>query len=99
MPVRHAYAALQLEQGNVDEALKTYADDLGFTDTLARAHQHPNNVWALHGYHECMTKLGKEDQAKMVLPQLKLALAVADVAVTSSCFCRLNTAPNGACCD
>jgi tetratricopeptide (TPR) repeat protein len=90
-PVRHAYAALQLERGNLNEALKTYAADLGYDDSLPRAHQHPNNVWALHGYYECLTRLGKDDQAKIVLPQLRLALAVADVKISSSCFCRLET--------
>ncbi|ORX38875.1 TPR domain protein [Kockovaella imperatae] len=101
MPVRHAYAALQLQQGHIEEALKTYEDDLGYSSTLALAHQHPNNVWALHGYHECVTRLGLKKQAQMVYPHLRLALAVADVPITSSCFCRLNiqkangTAANG----
>ena len=91
MPVRHPYAALQLEQGDVEEALKTYADDLGYTDRIARASQHPNNVFSLHGYYECLTRLGRTEEAKIVWPQLKMALAVADVEIKSSCFCRLNT--------
>lgn len=87
-PPRHAYAALKLEQGKVEEAADVYAADLGFDDTLPRAHQHPNNVWALHGYHECLTKLGREKEAKIVGQQLRLALAIADVSIESSCFCR-----------
>ena len=97
-PVRHAYAALQLERGNVEEALKTYAADLGYDDSLPRAVQHPNNVWALHGYHECLVRSGREAEAKIVWPQLRLALATADVKVESSCFCRLDTTRDGQCC-
>ncbi|KAK4095732.1 TPR-like protein [Parathielavia hyrcaniae] len=87
-PTRHAYGALLLEQGRLDEALAVYAADLGFDNTLPRAQQHRNNVWALHGLHECLTRLGRETEARMVRPQLQLALAVADVPVKSSCFCR-----------
>ncbi|GFF42852.1 hypothetical protein IFM51744_05286 [Aspergillus udagawae] len=36
LPTRHAYAALSLELGHVDEALRPYAEDLGF-DSLANA--------------------------------------------------------------
>lgn len=87
-PTRHALAALLLEQGHVEEAAQAYAADLGFDDTLPRARQHPNNVWALHGFHECLVKLGRKAEAKILEPQLKLALAVADVPVTASCYCR-----------
>jgi len=87
-PPRHAYAALKLERGEVEVAARVYAADLGFDDTLPRAHQHPNNVWALHGFHECLVKLGREAEARIVSGQLKLALAVADISVESSCFCR-----------
>jgi tetratricopeptide (TPR) repeat protein len=93
-PPRHAYAALQLEQGNVEAAAKTYAEDLGFDDALPRAVRHPNNVWALHGYHECLVKLGRTSEAKIIAPQLTLALAIADVSIESSCFCR-RTKPAG----
>jgi tetratricopeptide (TPR) repeat protein len=87
-PTRHAYGALLLEQGRTEEALAVYTADLGFDDTLPRAQQHRNNVWALHGLHECLTRLGRESEARMVRPQLQLALAVADVPVKASCFCR-----------
>lgn len=88
MPTRHAYAALLMEQGRVAEATKAHAADLGFDDTLPRARQHPNNVWALHGYHECLVKLGRMEEAKMVQQQLTLAQAVADVDIKASCYCR-----------
>lgn len=88
MPTRHAYAALMMEQGNVEEATHALTADLGFDETLPRARQHPNNVWALHGYHECLVKLGRKDEAGIVMQQLRLAQAVADVPVKAACYCR-----------
>ncbi|KAL6410317.1 hypothetical protein AUP68_06734 [Ilyonectria robusta] len=90
-PTRHAYGALSLEQGHVEQALEAYMADLGMDDTLSRALQHKNNVWALHGVHECLRKLGRTDAAKEVEGALAEAVAVADVPITASCFCRLET--------
>ena len=87
-PTRHAYAALLMEQDRVEDAAAAYKADLGFDDTLPRARQHPNNVWALHGYHECLVRTGKGDEAGIVGQQLRIAQAVADVTVQSSCYCR-----------
>jgi len=87
-PARHAYGALLLEQGRVTEAEAVYRADLGLDDTLARSSQHPGNVWSLHGYHECLTRLGKREQAGIVHQQLKIAAAYADVPIESSCYCR-----------
>lgn len=87
-PTRHAYGALLLEQGRIEEAEAVYRADLGLDDTLARACQHPANVWSLHGYHECLTRLGKHEVARLVKQQLEIAAAHADVPVESSCFCR-----------
>jgi tetratricopeptide (TPR) repeat protein len=91
LPARHAYAALSLEQGEVEQAAEAYAEDLGLSPTPKRAHQHPNNVWALHGYYECLEILGRLAEAKIIKKQLSLALAEADVEITSSCFCRLGS--------
>jgi tetratricopeptide (TPR) repeat protein len=88
-PVRHAYGALLLEQGQVAEAEAAYRADLGLDDTLPRANQHPGNVWSLHGYHECLVRLGKTEQARIIRQQLDLAAARADVPITASCACRL----------
>ncbi|KAL1597763.1 hypothetical protein SLS60_008250 [Paraconiothyrium brasiliense] len=88
MPSRHAYAALLVEQGHIEKAARAYAADLGLDDSIIRARQHPNNVWALQGYVECLGKLGRSDEAKIVGQQLKIAQAVADVDVQSSCYCR-----------
>ncbi|KAH6672183.1 TPR domain protein [Halenospora varia] len=96
-PTRHAYGALLLEQGKVEKAEAVYRADLGFDDSLPRAKRHPNNVWALHGYHECLERLGRSGEAKIVGSLLRMAVAVADVPVRSSCFCRLET--ETACCE
>ncbi|MDG9688984.1 hypothetical protein QC281_02575 [Streptomyces sp. DH17] len=92
-PTRHAYGALLLEQGRVEEAEAVYRADLGLDDTLPRALQHPGNVWSLHGLHECLVRLGREAEARIVAQQLGLATALADVPVDASCFCRLGTVP------
>ncbi|KAL2839517.1 hypothetical protein BJY01DRAFT_257733 [Aspergillus pseudoustus] len=97
-PARHAYAALLLEQGHVAEAAAVYKEDLGLDSSVIRARRHYNNVWALHGYHECLVRLGKVDEAAVIEPQLTLALAVADVKVESSCFCRREVGGENACC-
>ena len=89
-PTRHAYGALLLEQGRVAEAEAVYRADLGFDDTLPRACQHPGNVWSLHGYHECLVRLGKLGEARIIEQQLRFAAALADTPVTALCFCRLN---------
>jgi tetratricopeptide (TPR) repeat protein len=91
-PTRHAYGALLLEQGHVEEALAVYQADLGLNTALPRTHRHPNNVWGLHGLHECLQRLGRMGEARAIEPQLKAALALADVPITSSCFCRLTCA-------
>jgi tetratricopeptide (TPR) repeat protein len=91
-PARHAYGALLLEQGLLAEAEAVYRADLGLDGTLARACQHPGNVWSLHGYHECLTRLGKDEQAGIVRQQLEIAAARADVPIRSSCYCRLSAA-------
>jgi tetratricopeptide (TPR) repeat protein len=89
-PTRHAYAALLLEQGRIEDAAAAYKADLGFDGTLPRARQHPNNVWALRGYHESLITLGRKDEAGIVGQQLRIALAVADVSINTSCYCRRN---------
>ena len=87
-PARHALGALLLEQGHVAEAAAVYRADLGFDATLSRACQHPDNVWSLHGYHECLERLGGGQEAAIVKSRLDIAVAHAGVAIKSSCFCR-----------
>ena len=91
-PTRHALGALLLEQNHVEEAEAIYRADLGLDHTLARACQHPDNVWSLHGFHECLTRLGKHSEAAIIKQRLDVATARADVPVNSSCFCRVHAA-------
>jgi tetratricopeptide (TPR) repeat protein len=91
-PTRHAYGALLLEQGRVEEAESVYAEDLGYVPSIPRSSWHPGNVWSLHGYHECLVRLGKAEPARIVKQQLDVALARADVPIKSSCFCRMAVA-------
>jgi len=91
-PTRHAYGALLLEQGRIEEAAQVYAADLGLDPTLARPCQHPGNVWSLHGYHECLQRLGRTDEAAIIGQQLELLKARADVPILASCACRLEVA-------
>jgi tetratricopeptide (TPR) repeat protein len=88
-PTRHAYGALLLEQGQVEAAAEVYAADLGLDATLPRACRHPNNVWSLHGYHECLMRLGRAGEARALRDQRDRAIAQADVVIESSCFCRI----------
>ena len=87
-PTRHALGALLLEQGRIDEAEAAYRADLGFDTSLSRACQHPDNVWSLHGFHECLVRLGKLAEARIIKQRLDIAVARADVPVKASCFCR-----------
>ena len=91
-PTRHALGALLLEQNRVEEAEAIYRADLGLDGTLARACQHPDNIWSLHGFHECLVRLGKNTEATFIKQRLDLATARADVPVKSSCFCRMHAA-------
>ncbi|THV80347.1 hypothetical protein D6D27_08780, partial [Aureobasidium pullulans] len=87
-PTRHAYAALSLEQGLVEQAAQAYAEDLGYVAGIPRGHQHPNNVWALVGYRECLKLLGRHDEYDQLELPFQLATKMADIPVTSSCYCR-----------
>ena len=98
-PTRHAYGALLLEQGHVAEAARVYAADLGLDPTLSRPCQHPGNVWSLHGYHECLQRLGRTAEATIIGRQLELARARADVPIVASCACRLDVPPTNCCGD
>jgi tetratricopeptide (TPR) repeat protein len=96
-PTRHAYGALLLEQGRLEAAAAVYAADLGLDPTLSRPCQHPNNVWSLHGYHECLLRLGRTDEAVIIGQQLELVTARADVPIHASCACRLEIADDDCC--
>jgi len=101
-PTRHALGALLLEQNRVEEALAVYQADLGLDNTLSRPSQHPDNIWSLHGYTECLTKLGRSEEATAMQARLDVVQARADVPIHASCFCRLehqNSTNPSTCCD
>ena len=91
-PTRHALGALLMEQGRLDEAEAAYRADLGLDGQLRRACWHPDNVWSLHGLHECLTRRGETVEAGHIKQRLDLAVARADVPIESSCYCRLDPA-------
>jgi tetratricopeptide (TPR) repeat protein len=91
-PTRHALGALLLEQGRVEEAEAVYRADLGLDGTLRRSCQHPDNVWSLHGLHECLVQRGEAAEAAMIRQRLDIANARADVPIKASCFCRMTHA-------
>ena len=87
-PARHALGALLMEARRLEEAEAVYRADLGLDDTLARACQHPRNVWSLHGLHECLVNRGELTEARHVRLLLDQALARATVPIRASCYCR-----------
>ncbi len=90
-PPRHALGALLMEQGHLEEAEQVYRADLGLDNIVIRPAQHPDNVWSLHGFNECLNRLGKTNEADLVKQRLDLALARSDVKITASCCCRGKT--------
>ncbi|RDW61709.1 uncharacterized protein DSM5745_10381 [Aspergillus mulundensis] len=95
-PARHAYAALLLEQGYIQEAAAEYRADLGVDERLIRPRRHPRNVWALSGYHECLRRLGRAggEEGVRVQRELSEALGRADIRIRASCFCALDADRN-----
>ncbi|MGI9303522.1 MAG: hypothetical protein ACR2RB_12555, partial [Gammaproteobacteria bacterium] len=91
-PTRHALGALLIEQDRYQEAEAVYRADLGLDRTLSRACQHPNNLWSLHGLHECLTRRGEANESLLIKQQLDLALARSEVKVHASCYCRQKAA-------
>jgi len=87
-PTRHALGALLMEVGHFKEAEAIYRADLGLDDTLARACQHPRNVWSLHGLHECLDRRGELIEARHIKLMLDQAVARATVPIHASCYCR-----------
>jgi tetratricopeptide (TPR) repeat protein len=91
-PTRHALGALLLEQGRLAEAEAVYRSDLGYDGKLSRACQHPENIWSLHGLHECLTRRGDTVETPLIKARLDLAQARAEVPIRASCLCRREAA-------
>jgi tetratricopeptide (TPR) repeat protein len=80
----------------VRTAAELYESDLGLNKKLPRSQWHPNNIWALRGYVECLDRsdeleaeIGSE-RSKKVREMLRRAEEQADVEVKASCACRVN---------
>ena len=97
-PPRHALAALLLDQGHAQEAEQVYRDDLGLSGKVQRCAQHPDNVWALHGLVECLRRRGESEELPALQAKLAVAVAKADVAISSSCLCRTSVQSGPSCC-
>jgi hypothetical protein len=91
-PTRHALGALLLEQGHLAEAEAVYRADLGFDGKTNRACWHPENVWSLHGLHECLVRRGEKVEAPLIKARLDLASARTEFPVRASCRCRREAA-------
>lgn len=87
-PTRHALGALLMEAGEYTEAEAVYRADLGLDGKLPRPCQHPRNVWALHGLHECLKRRGETVELPHVKVLLDQALARSDIQIRASCACR-----------
>ncbi|WP_172295180.1 M48 family metallopeptidase [Pseudoruegeria sp. HB172150] len=87
-PARHALGALLIEAGKWEEAETVYRADLGLDPTLPRPLQNPQNIWALHGLHECLQRRGESVEILHIRQQLARAQARAEVPVRASCYCR-----------
>jgi hypothetical protein len=86
-PVRHALGALLLEQDCAAEAEAIYREDLGLGGSLPRAQIHPDNLWALRGLLDCLTRRGGTAEAALIRQRVDFAAARADQLVSVSCFC------------
>jgi len=80
-PARHALGALLTAQGRYAEAVEVYEANLA---------RYPENGWALHGLAECLSALGREDEAAAVEARFEAAWARSDVTIPGSCFCRID---------
>jgi tetratricopeptide (TPR) repeat protein len=86
-PIRHALAALLLEQGHATEAEAVYREDLGLGGALPRAQIHPDNVWAMRGLLDCLERRGETAEAALIRQRVDIAAARVDQPVSVSCFC------------
>lgn len=91
-PPRHALGALLAEQGWFAQAEAVFRADLGYRveagNEVPRCCTHPDNVWGLHGLHECLVEQGKTEEADLLKPRLAIAMARTDVQVKAACCCR-----------
>ncbi|MEM9331534.1 MAG: hypothetical protein AAGA53_09425 [Pseudomonadota bacterium] len=87
-PARHALGALLMESSAFEEAENVYRADLGLDGKLPRPSQHPRNVWALHGLHECLERRKEAVERVHIKGLLDQAIARSDIPIRASCLCR-----------
>ena len=97
-PVRHALGGLLLEQNRLKEAETVFREDIGLAENYPRRKARLNNVWGLHGLYECLVRSGKTEEARCIEIPRDIAMASADVPITTSCYCRLSAVGNSSSC-
>ena len=86
-PTRHAFGALLLEQGHVEEAAAVYRADLGLDGTLRARAATRRTSGACTATTSAWPGSGR-DEAAAVKVDLDAAQALTDVPVVASCACR-----------
>jgi hypothetical protein len=54
---------------------------------------HPDNLWALRGFPDCLERRSETVEARFIRQRMNIAAARADVAVSVSCFCARGNVP------
>lgn len=78
-PVRHALGASLLQSGRIQEAEAVYREDLK---------RLPENGWSLFGLWRALDLQDKTEEADQVRARWQAVWKVADVTLSSSCFCQ-----------
>jgi hypothetical protein len=79
LPVRHAWGALLMADGQAVEAEKIYRADLA---------RHPANGWSLLGLREALAAQDRTGESEQVDGDLTRAWFRSDIEANSSCFCE-----------
>ena len=77
-PVRHSLGAVLMRAGRVEEAEKTYREDLA---------RWPENGWSLWGLARSLERQGKRAEAADAQARFQASWARADVKLDTTCLC------------
>ena len=83
-----AYGTVDETNALIGVARLHTAGQPGLDAKLSRACQHPDNLWSLHGLHECLVRRGEKVEAPLIKQRLDLAAARGEIPIKASCFCR-----------
>jgi tetratricopeptide (TPR) repeat protein len=78
LPTRHTLGAVLVRAKRFEEAEKVYREDLAAW---------PENGWALWGLAECLSAMGKEEEAAAVKQRFAAVWSQADTKLSSTCLC------------